>query len=110
MKELGLQTIAIGAIDFGDRLRPVDDAHVQLLAENILQTGLLGRKTREWSKDEIDHVTVGNSNISVNNRPLPELQIHLQSGAKRGLLAGRDRADLQWIASAITRTMRLSSR
>jgi len=77
---------------------------------NIVQTGLLGRKTREWSKDEIDHVTVGNSNISVNNRPLPELQIHLQSGAKRGLLAGRDRAELQWIASAITRTMRLSSR
>lgn len=41
MKELGLATLPIDEIDAADRLRPVDSAHVALLAENIEQTGRL---------------------------------------------------------------------
>lgn len=41
MKSLGLKPIAVGAIGFGDRLRPVDEPHAQLLAENIAQVGRL---------------------------------------------------------------------
>jgi len=39
LKALGLQTIALADIDFGDRLRAVDEAHARLLAENIRETG-----------------------------------------------------------------------
>jgi len=41
MKELGLQTISVASIDFGDRLRQVDENHAALLAQNIEQVGRL---------------------------------------------------------------------
>ncbi len=41
MKALGLQTLKVSDIDFGDRLRQVDESHAQLLAENIREVGLL---------------------------------------------------------------------
>lgn len=40
MKDLGLQSIAVSSIDFGDRLRQVDENHAALLAQNIKETGL----------------------------------------------------------------------
>lgn len=41
MKPLGLQSIPIADIDASDRLRGIDEAYAQLLAENIRQTGRL---------------------------------------------------------------------
>ncbi len=41
MKALGLQTLRVADIDFGDRLRQVDTAHADLLAQNIREVGRL---------------------------------------------------------------------
>ncbi|SDH89442.1 ParB N-terminal domain-containing protein, partial [Roseospirillum parvum] len=41
MKELGLNTVALSAVDVGDRLRAVDEAYAHLLAENIAEVGCL---------------------------------------------------------------------
>lgn len=41
MNFYGLQTIAVAAIDFGDRLRSIDENYANLLAENIAQAGRL---------------------------------------------------------------------
>lgn len=41
MRDLGLQTIPVAAIDFGDRLRAISEGHAQLLASNIAEAGRL---------------------------------------------------------------------
>jgi ParB family chromosome partitioning protein len=41
MKALGRQTLKVADIVIGERLRQIDEAHAQLLAENLRETGLL---------------------------------------------------------------------
>ncbi|MBI1321305.1 MAG: hypothetical protein GC168_20460 [Candidatus Hydrogenedens sp.] len=41
MKDIGLQNIPVAAIDAGDRLRTIDPAYAQMLADNIDQCGRL---------------------------------------------------------------------
>ncbi|MEO0034383.1 MAG: hypothetical protein RLZZ501_406 [Pseudomonadota bacterium] len=41
MKDLGLQTIAVAAIDYGDRLRAISEDHARMLATNIAEVGRL---------------------------------------------------------------------
>jgi ParB family chromosome partitioning protein len=59
MKDLGLQTLPVAAIDFGDRLRSISEDHAQMLATNIAEVGRLrspievrtlkGRKDRGYT-------------------------------------------------------------
>lgn len=57
------------------------------------------RKTRhEWSKDQLHEIRVGDSNVSVNDEPIQELQFHDNVGKKFGCLSERDDKELLWIA------------
>ncbi|MCX6909963.1 MAG: hypothetical protein NTY01_18240 [Verrucomicrobia bacterium] len=80
----------------GDRLR-------------IAYVGVFRAQTREWLRDEIAAICAGPSGIEVNDRPVIELQIHPRTGGKLGLLAGRDVAELQWIAAVLRQAFGASS-
>ena len=41
MKALGLQTLKVADIDFGQRLRQISEDHAQLLAQNMREVGRL---------------------------------------------------------------------
>lgn len=41
MKLLGLETLRTGDVDYGDRLRQIDEARADLLAQNIREVGML---------------------------------------------------------------------
>lgn len=58
------------------------------------------RKPREltWAASELTHIRVDDSNMSVNDKPVQELQIHPKQGKKVGLLAQLDDEELKWIA------------
>ena len=45
--------------------------------------------------------------MKVNNQPVIELQIHPRGAKKVGILAGRDEAELRWIASTLRRASNL---
>lgn len=67
----------------------------------VMQTGPLGSKRREWPWDEVARIAVGPSGMAVNDVPVLELQIHAKAGRKVGLLAGRDEAELHWLATRL---------
>ena len=48
--------------------------------------------------------------MTVNDRPVPELQVHPRDGKKFGMLAGRDTAELEWLATVLCRSLRLVMR
>src|SRR5262249_18821067 len=54
----------------------------------------------EWTREQIGQIAVGPSWLSKNRRPIPELQIRARDGGAE-LLAGRDEAELQWIAALL---------
>lgn len=48
--------------------------------------------------------------MEVNERPVIELQIHPVVGKKAGFLAGRDEAELRWIAAHLRRALKVPAR
>ncbi len=58
------------------------------------------RKPRElnWTINDLSHVRVDDSNMSVNDQPIQELQVYPKQGKKVGLLAQLDDEELRWIA------------
>ena len=70
------------------------------------------RKPRElsWASDELSHIRVGDSNMSVNDEPVQELQIHPREGKKIGLLAQLDNEELEWIAFELRQQLGLPRR
>jgi hypothetical protein len=48
--------------------------------------------------------------MEVNNRPVIELQIHPAVGKKAGFLAGRDEAELRWMAAQLRRALNVPAR
>jgi hypothetical protein len=73
----------------------------------VLQTGPLGIQRREWRRGEVADVRTGPSGIEVNDMPVLELQIVPRAGKRVGLLAGRDEAELQWLATLLRRSLSL---
>jgi hypothetical protein len=71
----------------------------------ILQTGLLRSKERQWEASDLSAIRVDKSGIEVNEEPVPELQIIPSGGSKVGLLAGRDPAQITWIAAELRRRL-----
>jgi hypothetical protein len=73
----------------------------------VLQSGPLGSTRREWPRAEVARIMVGPSGMAVNDVPVLELQIEPKSGRKVGLLAGRDEAELHWLATRLRRALHL---
>ena len=92
----------LAAINMGRRRAGIVVADGRL---SVFQTGLFGSKERSWTKDEISTVRLGNSGMEVNDVPVPELQILPIGEKKVGLLAGRDPAELNWLAAVICRAL-----
>ncbi len=69
-------------------------------------------KTREmnWSANEISHLCVGDSNMSVNDVPVQELQVYPKQSKKVGLLAQLDDEELKWIAYELRQQLGVSKR
>lgn len=71
----------------------------------ILYEQMTGKKQRQWPKNSVVKVCVGPSGMRVNNVPVMELQFHFQDGGKFGMLAGRDRAELEWASEVMQRAL-----
>jgi hypothetical protein len=72
-----------------------------------LRSALRSRSWR-WNGSEVRDISVGNSGVEVNDRPLKEIQIYPRSGKKVGLLRGRPDDELAWMASLFRRALRLT--
>jgi hypothetical protein len=75
----------------------------------VIQQGPLGTKRGEWNCDDLTDIGTGPSGMEVNDQPVIELQIQPKTGKKIGLLAGRDTAELEWIATMLRHSLRLGS-
>jgi hypothetical protein len=80
----------------GDRLR-------------IAYIGVFRAREQEWSRAELAAICAGPSGMEVNHRPVIELQVFPRAGRKFGLLAGRDVAELQWIAAVLRQALGVPS-
>jgi len=96
-----------GAVHLGRRRAELTADSDRLRIETA---GILGVKQREWSRAEIAAVRADASGMEVNDRPLIELQIHPAIGKKCGFLAGRDQAELRWIAAHLRQVLKVPSR
>jgi hypothetical protein len=88
----------LGSIQMGRRHAALAIAGGTLM---VMQTGLFGKKQREWPLGEIAAIRVGPTGIRVNGVPVLELQIHDRSGQKMGLLAGRKVDELEWLVDEL---------
>jgi hypothetical protein len=73
----------------------------------IMQSGLFGSRRWEWKRGELRDIIAGKSNVSVNDEPVIELQIHPNAGRPVGVLLGRGKDELRWLATVLRRTLRL---
>ncbi len=60
-----------------------------------------------WQRTELYDIDTGTSNQEINDRPLPELQIHLRTGKKFGFLVGRDPEELEFLATSLRRALHM---
>lgn len=60
-----------------------------------------------WPINDLSHIRVDDSNMSVNDKPIQELQVHPKQGKKVGLLAQLDDEELRWIAYELRKQTRL---
>jgi hypothetical protein len=96
--------LLVGAIHLGRRQAALAVVGDRLL---VLRTGLFGSRRHEWARADLAGVEVGPSGMTVNNTPVAELQVRPKDGTKVGLLAGRDEAELHWIATRLRRALGL---
>lgn len=64
----------------------------------VIQTGIFGSKQRDWESGDVGAIRAGPSGMTVNDKPVLELQILDGGGSKFGLLAGRSDEELGWLA------------
>ncbi|MBN9118692.1 MAG: hypothetical protein J0I06_05970 [Planctomycetes bacterium] len=70
------------------------------------ETGPLGSRRREFGRAGLLDIACGPSNVSVNNKPLPQLQIVPAHNNQRvGMLTGRDEDELKWIATVLRQAL-----
>ena len=77
---------------------------------SIFTAGIFGKKLREWPRNEITAIRVDASNMRVNDRPVPELQIHTLTGKKSGFLFGLKEAELRWVATELRQALKVPAR
>jgi hypothetical protein len=60
----------------------------------IVQMGPFGSKRVEWAGEKIATVGIGYSGLKLQDIPVVELQVQPTDGGRFGILAGRDRTEL----------------
>jgi hypothetical protein len=103
---IGLGLLAI-TVNLGRRSTELSVEGRQLL---ITTKELFGIKQRSWSRDDLAAIRADRSGMEVNDRPVIELQIHPRLGKKAGFLAGRDEAELRWLATRLRQALQVPAR
>jgi hypothetical protein len=75
----------------------------------VLQVGPLGTRQHEWACAELQDIRTGPSSMSGSDGPVIELQIQPNGGEPFGMLAGRDEAELRWLATTLRQALGLSN-
>ncbi len=73
----------------------------------VIQTGLFGSKQRTWEPGDVEAVRLGHSGVTVNDKPVQELQIYDGGLVKFGMLAGRKDEELEWIAAELRAALKV---
>jgi hypothetical protein len=76
----------------------------------VIQSGLFGTKQRDWPPGEVEAVRAGPSGMTVNDKPVLELQIFDGGANKFGLLAGRSDEELEWMAHELREALQVPAR
>jgi hypothetical protein len=74
----------------------------------IIQVGPFGGKRVEWGGEEIATIGIGQSGMKVQDVPVIELQVQPINGKRFGILAERDRTELNWLATTLRRELHVS--
>jgi hypothetical protein len=99
--------IFLGALNMGRRRAAIAVTGGTLM---IIQTGIFGSKQREWPPGDVGAIRTGPSGMTVNDRPVLELQIFGGGASKFGLLAGRRDDELYWLAYELRVVLALAER
>lgn len=75
----------------------------------LASDGLFGAKLHRWARADLASIHIGPSGMAVNEVPVLELQIEPRAGKRLGLLAGRDEAELRWMATMLRRALKLTA-
>ncbi len=70
-----------------------------------LETGPFGSRRREFARTELLDIACGPSNVKVNNKPVPQLQIVAPDKKTVGMLTGRDETELKWLATVLRQAL-----
>ena len=76
----------------------------------IKTTSPVRSRERVWWREEVADIRIGDSAREINDRQVPELQIHTRTGTKFGVLGGRDADELAFLAAAIRRSLDLPAK
>jgi len=90
--------ILLAALNMGRRKAAIAVTGGTLM---VIQTGIFGSKQRDWEKGDVEAVRAGPSGMTVNDRPVLELQIFDGGAGKFGMLAGRSNEELWWLAGEL---------
>ena len=74
----------------------------------LFQVGPFGSQQGQWSRSDLADVRVGPPTGNPEERPPWALRIYPKQGQPTGFFAGRDAAELQWLATVIRRRLYLS--
>lgn len=76
----------------------------------LVQDGLLGRRRREWHRDELAALRVEPTGAEAAGKPMLELRLTLRSGRGIHLFPGRDAGELHWMATRLRHSLGLPPR
>ena len=90
---VGLLTAAVNQMRRKASLRASRDELI------IVQRSIFGTSTFKRGHGELASIRVGDSNVSVNNVPVQELQVHTQDGKAHGFFSNLTNDELLWLAT-----------
>jgi hypothetical protein len=99
---LAFTTLFVRVVSEHTRIRVEGDELI------VTRFGPLGTRRRRWHRTEVAAIDLGPSSMphEKGKRSPPELKVTAVGGGKYGLLAGRDEAELRWIAGRLRKVLR----
>jgi hypothetical protein len=94
--------LVVGGINMGCRRAVLAVVDGTLM---VYQTSLIGGKRHEWPKDAVSAIRAAPSDFRTGEVTDLQLQIHPTKGEMVGLLTGRDKQELRWIATVLRRNL-----